>query len=302
VSALVQATRFRALGTTAEVIATRPDAAAAAVEILKRLLDDVDAAASRFRPDSELALVEQQPGRPTCVSELLGQLIAAALRAARQTDGLVDPTVGSALVALGYDRDFDEVARDGVAVRGLRAPGWRTIAWNPLRREVTIPPGVQLDFGATAKAWAADRAAAVIQQATGSPVLVNLGGDIAIAGEPPAGGWAVQIADDHAEPLSADAETIALTSGGLATSTSAVRNWQRGGRTVHHIVDPATGEPAPPVWRTVSVVAASALDANTASTAAMVMGRSAPAWLERLGLAARLVATDGAVVRTGAWP
>jgi FAD:protein FMN transferase len=302
VSALLQATRFRALGTTAEVIATRPDAAAAATEILKRLLDDVDAAASRFRPDSELALLELQPGRPTCVSELLGQLIAIALRAARQTDGAVDPTVGSALVSLGYDRDFDEVARDGAAVRGVRAPGWRTIAWNPLRREVTIPPGVRLDFGATAKAWAADRGAAVIHDATGSPVLVNLGGDIAIAGAPPAGGWPVQIADDHAEPLSTEAETIALTSGGLATSTSAVRSWRRGGRTVHHIVDPATGEPAPPVWRTVSVVAASALDANTASTAAMVMGASAPTWLERLGLAARLVATDGAVVRTGAWP
>jgi thiamine biosynthesis lipoprotein len=302
VSALLQAARFRALGTTAEVIPTSADALGAAMEILTRLLGDVDAAASRFRPDSELALLERQPGRPICVSELLGELIAAALRAAQQTDGLVDPTVGSALVALGYDRDFDEVARDGAAVRGLRAPGWRTIGWNPLRREVTIPPGVRLDFGATAKAWAADRAAAVICQATGSPVLVNLGGDIAIAGEPPAGGWPVQIADDHAEPLSTDAEAIALTSGGLATSTSAVRNWQRGGRTVHHIVDPATGEPAPPVWRTVSVVAASALDANTASTAAMVMGTSAPEWLETLGLAARLVTTDGAVVRTGAWP
>ena len=301
-SALLQAARFRALGTTAEVITTRPEALTDATHILTRTLDDVDAAASRFRPDSELALLEHHPGCPTCVSELLGQLIAAALHAARQTDGAVDPTVGSALVALGYDRDFDEVAGDGEAVRGQSVPGWRTVGWNPLRREVTIPPGVRLDFGATAKAWAADRSAALIHEATGSPVLVNLGGDIAIAGEPPSGGWPVQIADDHNEPLGAGAETIALTSGGLATSTSAVRNWRRGGRTIHHIVDPATGEPASPVWRTVSVVAASALDANTASTAAMVMGTSAPTWLERLGLAARLVATDGRVARTGSWP
>jgi thiamine biosynthesis lipoprotein len=157
-----------------------------------------------------------------------------------------------------------------------------------------------LDLGATAKAWAADHIAAEIHEAAAEPVLVNLGGDIAVAGDPPAGGWPIQVGDDHRE--TGGGETIALTSGGLATSSSTVRRWQRGGRVLHHIVDPATGEPAAAVWKTVSVVAASALDANTASTAAMVMGRTAPQWLDQLGLAARLVSPDERVVHVGAWP
>jgi FAD:protein FMN transferase len=302
VSSRLAAARFRALGTTAEVVVARPDALTDATEILVHGLSEVDAAASRFRPDAEIAMVGPEPTRPTRVSPQLAELIDAALRAAEQTDGAVDPTVGSALIALGYDRDFDEVARDGAAVRGVPAPGWRSVGWDALRREVTLGPGVVLDLGATAKAWAADSAAADIYNETGSPVLVNLGGDIAIAGDPPVRGWSVQVADDHRKPLDAGAETIALVSGGLATSSRVVRRWRRGGRTVHHIVDPSTGEPPPRTWRTVSVVAATALDANTASTAAMVMAESAPAWLERLGIAARLVASNGSVVRVGAWP
>jgi thiamine biosynthesis lipoprotein len=302
VSAQLQAARFRALGTTAEVITDPADALPDAEKILEETVALLDAAASRFRPDAEIALLATQPGRPIRVSLVLGEVIGVALRAAKQTGGLVDPTVGSSLVALGYDRDFDSVAPDGEAVSGTPAPGWRAVGWNALRREVTLPAGVMLDVGATAKAWAADTAAARIHEETGAAVLVNLGGDIAVAGPPPAGGWPVHVGDDHRERADTPGDAIALTSGGLATSSSSVRQWRRGGRTVHHIVDPATGEPAPPVWRTVSVVAASAVDANTASTAAMVMGEPALEWLERLGLAARLVSVAGQVMRVGAWP
>ncbi|MEA2483874.1 MAG: FAD:protein transferase [Thermoleophilaceae bacterium] len=301
-SAQVQAVRFRALGTTAEVITDPTDALADAERILAQTIALLDEAASRFRPDAEIALLATQPGRPIRVSLVLGEVIGVALRAAKQTGGLVDPTVGSSLVALGYDRDFDSVAPDGDAVSATPAPGWQSVGWNALRREVTLPAGVVLDVGATAKAWAADTAAAQIHDETGAAALVNLGGDIAVAGPSPAGGWPVHIGDDHRERPDTPGDAIALTSGGLATSSSSVRQWRRGGRGVHHIVDPATGEPAAPVWRTVSVVAASAVDANTASTASMVMGEPAPAWLERLGLAARLVSVAGDVVRVGTWP
>ena len=134
---------------------------------------------------------------------------------------------------------------------------------------------------------------AAIAAATGSPTLVDLGGDVATAGPAPAGGWVVRVTDDHRAGPDADGQSVTVSGGGLATSSTTVRRWRRAGRPVHHIVDPATGEPAAPVWRTVSVAAASCVDANTASTAAIVRGASAPQWLESLGLPARLVDPSG---------
>jgi thiamine biosynthesis lipoprotein len=188
------------------------------------------------------------------------------------------------------------------AVRGRPAAGWRTVTLDARHRLLRLDPGTRLDLGATAKALAADRAAAAIAAATGSPTLVSLGGDVATAGPVPAGGWTVHVTDDHRAGPDAPGQRIALRGGALATSSTSVRRWRRGGRTVHHIVDPSTGEPASRAWRTVSVTAASCVDANTASTAAIVRGADAPAWLESLGLPARLVDPAGAVVRVGAWP
>jgi thiamine biosynthesis lipoprotein len=123
---------------------------------------------------------------------------------------------------------------------------------------------------------------------------------VAVAGPPPEEGWPVGVADDHADPE--PGASITLTDGGLATSGTVRRRWRRGGRTVHHIVDPRTGDAAAPCWRTVTVVAGTCLDANTASTAAIVMGRSAPRWLAGCALPARLVAEDGAVTHVAGWP
>jgi thiamine biosynthesis lipoprotein len=130
-------------------------------------------------------------------------------------------------------------------------------------------------------------------------VLVSLGGDVASAGEAPEAGWSIGIADDHA---AAPAATVAIRGGGLATSSTAVRRWRSGDFLLHHLIDPSTGRPADSRWRTASVAAASCLDANAASTAAILLGGRAPAWLERRGLDARLVARDGAALTIGRWP
>ena len=119
-----------------------------------------------------------------------------------------------------------------------------------------MPVGVRLDLGATAKALAADRAVAVAAANVDDGVLVSLGGDISVAGTAPETGWVVHVTDDHRAPVSAVGQTIAIRSGGLATSSTTVRAWERGGVPVHHIVDPASGAPAQIVWRTVSVAAA----------------------------------------------
>ena len=167
---------------------------------------------------------------------------------------------------------------------------------------VRVPSGVELDLGATAKALAADRSARAAHEAAGCGVLVSLGGDVAIAGDAPPGGWSVRIADDHAAALDAPGPAVALAGGGLASSGTTVRRWRSGDAELHHIVDPRTGRPAETPWRTVSVAAASCVDANVAGTAAVVLGDAAPAWLAERRLPARLVARGGGALCVAGWP
>jgi thiamine biosynthesis lipoprotein len=238
------------------------------------------------------------------VSELFTELIAEALRAAELTDGAVDPTVGQALVAAGYDRDFDELTSAGPVPAGRAAPipGWRNVRLDPVTRHVRLDHGAQLDLGSTAKAWSADRCATRIAADLDVGVLISLGGDIAVAGPPPSEGWQVKVTDNHAAPDGAPGQTVTIRSGGLATSSTTVRTWQTGQGQAHHLIDPATGAPARSPWRTVSVAAATCVDANIASTAAIIKGISAIDWLTAADLPARLVCHDGVVTTTAGWP
>lgn len=288
--------------TRIELLVTDPAAVVAAARLLDEELDRVEAAASRFRPDSELSRLHGTgDGSPVAVSRQLCELVAAALRAAELTDGLVDPTVGAALARLGYDRDFAEVAGgvDGDLPDPTPVPGWTSVRLDPARCTLAVPPGTVLDLGATAKAYAADVAAASIASRLGCGALVSLGGDLAVR-DAPAGGFVVGVADVCGDP---DAPTsVAVASGGLATSGTGNRHWMLGATPVHHVVDPRTGLPAAPWWRTVTVAAGSCVDANTASTAALLLGDRAPIWLAERKLPARLVRDDGTVETVAGWP
>jgi thiamine biosynthesis lipoprotein len=176
------------------------------------------------------------------------------------------------------------------------------VRFDRARRIVRVPAGLQLDLGATAKAWAADRGAQAAARAAGCGALLAIGGDIATDGPPPARGWAVHVTDDHRADHRAPGQTVTIRSGGLATSSTAVRRWRHRGRTMHHLIDPATGTPARTSWRTVSVAAASCADANIATTAALLRAGAAPAWLAGLGVPARLVSESGRVYTVGDWP
>jgi thiamine biosynthesis lipoprotein len=269
-----------------------------AVQDLTALLDRVDLAASRFRPDSALAQANARAGRPTPIPKLLVRLLSAALDAADATGGAVDPTVGRTVRALGYDRDIADVSPDGPAVAALPpARDWRAVRLHREAGLLTVPAGTALDLGATAKAWTADHAARTLAARYDTAVLVELGGDLAVAGQPD-GGWCVRVAEREG----GDGELLLVHRGGVTTSTTTVRAWRRGCMPVHHIVDPRTGLPAAGPWRTVTVAAESALDANTASTAAIVLGDSALEWLSARGSAARLVHVDGSVHTTSGWP
>ena len=271
-------------------------------------LDAVEMAASRFRPDSEICLLASANGTRQPVSGVLADLIGAALGAARVTDGDVDPTVGCAIVELGYDHSFAAggPAAPRIAAGGAAAPRIVSVAvpvdWTAVEfdgRSVRMPAGTLLDLGATAKAIAADRCAQLVHRETGSGVLVNLGGDIATAGPVPEGGWRVVVQDRDEDPAS---HVTIGTDTGLATSSTRRRRWWRAGEAHHHIVDPRTGVSAEPVWRSVSVAADSCLAANTVSTAAVVRGRRAPAWIASLGVPARLVDARGREITIGVWP
>lgn len=302
-----QSVHWRALGTTAVLVCTGDIAAAR--EAAERQIRALDDAASRFTPASELSLLNRAGGRLTNISRTLLEALQLAVRAAVLTDGAVDPTLGDRLIALGYDRDFAQLeaaAPDLPLVAlgedaGLHAPSWRAIELRTHPPAARLAPGTRLDLGATAKALAADHAARAAAHAAGGGVLLALGGDIATSGQAPAGGWPVCVTDDHRD-TTGQGQHVTLRSGGLATSSLVARRWLRGGQPVHHVLDPRTGAPVDPVWRTVSVGAATCADANIAATAALVLGTHAPAWLSARGLPARLVAVDGAVHAQSGWP
>ena len=298
----IASAEWQALGTLARVVVTDTGALAEAVTIGRREIEAVDAACSRFRADSELTRLNQAGGACTSISPLLARCLEVALRASRLTDGIVDPTVGEAMLAAGYDRDFSAVSALGPRVTFSSSPGWRVVELDSQSLTVRLPRGVRLDLGATAKAFAADLVVTAIQRQVGSGVLLSLGGDVAVAGQPPVGGWIVRVTDDCRSASDADGQTVAITAGGLATSSTTVRRWSRGGAALHHILDPHTGRPADEIWRTVSVAAATCADANIAATAAIVLGRGAYDWLAARGLPARLVGVDGRLKRTSGWP
>jgi thiamine biosynthesis lipoprotein len=229
---------------------------------------------------------------------LLAQLVSAALDAAASTAGAVDPTIGRSMHAIGYDRDIAAIETDGPAARtGVQARDWRDVRVDREVGLLTVPVGTALDLGATAKAYTADFAARVISRRYGVAVLVELGGDIAVAGDRP-NGWQIRVAEREG----AHGQIVTIHRGGLTTSTTTIRRWTRGDESVHHIIDPRTGRPAEGPWRTASVYAESALAANTASTAAIVLAADADRWLDTHGYAARLLSVDGAVHYVGAWP
>jgi thiamine biosynthesis lipoprotein ApbE len=294
-------------GTSAQLVVTDPGCLDVARSVVEGVIADVDLAASRFRTDSELSRLNDSGGEWQDVSPLLMRALRVAIDAAEWTGGLVDPTVGAALVDLGYDRTFSLVPADGdvVPVRVRTAPGWHRVQLDEDASRVRVTPGTLVDLGATAKGLAADLAADAAANDAGCGVLVSLGGDISVAGPPPDDGWVIGVADltDLSLPADgADEQVVVIRSGGLATSSTSARRWRRGGFELHHLIDPRSGMPATGPWRSVSVTASTCLLANTASTAAVIAGSAAPEWVRIRGFHARLVRTDGSVLYVGAWP
>lgn len=300
-SMTARATTFAALGTSVFVAVRDPRDLDRAHRLARRILREVDEVCSRFRPDSDLSRVNASPGRWLAVDPLLVAAVDAAIGAARATDGLTHPLLGRNLVELGYDRDFellDDAAGGRLAVAplpDLRA--WERIALDP-EGGIQIPDGTALDLGATGKAWAADVIATAFEDQLADGAIISVGGDLRVA-RPDGRPWQVAISE---RPSAAPDEVVTVDAGGLATSTTQVRRWSRAGARLHHLIDPRTGQPAAEVWRSVTATGPTCLAANTASTAAIVLGVDALGWLAAHAVTARLVAADGQVEVVGRWP
>ncbi len=258
--------------------------AGATVEELARirsLFEERDAVFSRFRSDSELSRVNAAAGRPLGVSPLFADMVETALWAARETGGLVDPTLGGALEAAGYDRDFAVLAPDprppGQALPAR--PGSVRLVGNV----VALAPGTRLDLNGVVKAAAVDDALELLR----GPGFVSAGGDLAARGEV-----------DVAVPGGA---AVRLVSGGLATSGRSRRRWLRGGEEQHHLIDPASGLPAWGPWEQVTVCGSSCLAADVAAKASYLLGEDGPDWLDERGLPGRFVRDDGTAHENRAW-
>lgn len=288
----VTAAEFATWRTTLDLVVRKSVDAVALEALLREEVDLMDRVASRFRADSEITAVNRGQGHWVRVSDYFLQVLEAALTAAELTDGLVDPCVGAFVDAAGY-RHW----RDGSPVPQAPSEGgcWRDVA---VRADglVRVPAGTQLDVGAVAKGWLADRLAKAAALRFGCDALANMGGDLRVVGEQ---AWVV--AADPGMP-GVEPQALELGDAGLATSSTGQRRWTTpDGKTGHHIIDPRTGRSADTVWTSCSVIAATAAQANAASTAGLILSAQGPTWLAEQGLDGWFVAAD-CQARVGRWP
>jgi FAD:protein FMN transferase len=263
-------------------------------------LDAFDVACNRFREDSELTRLNDGHGETTSISTTLELAVEAALRSAEVTGDMVDPTVLPALLALGYDRDFDELANGESILEHVAVPamGPSAIHLDVDEHTVTLDPPCRLDLGASAKALVIDLIADDVAASGG--VVVELGGDVAVRGEGPQGPWAIAVSDTLV--INGDEPRISLRHGGIATSSTSSRTWRVGERVVNHIVDPRTGRCARGLYTTATVSASDCVVANAFATAALLWNEDASYHIAQAGWSARLVRRDGSLEFVGGWP
>jgi len=295
----MQERTFRAMGCQMLAVIDRDDAPAAMrLAAVPGWFEEWEQQLSRFRADSALSRLNTAAGHPVVVPPALWQVLGVALEAARLSDGLVQPTMLTALEAAGYDRSFDQIARQGTVARALvHAVDWHSISIDRRSYTVTLPSGLRLDLGGVAKGWAADQAAQRLAEA--GPALVDAGGDIAVSG-PMAdrSPWPIAIANPFAPDESLG--LLLLVQGAVATSGRDYRRWMRDGVEHHHIIDPRTGQPAQTDVLSATIVARNGPSAEMAAKVALILGsRAGLAWLDaRPTLAGLLVLADGRILRS----
>jgi thiamine biosynthesis lipoprotein len=274
---MMRVARFHSMGCTVTVAGATVDETAA----VRRLFSERDRVFSRFRADSELSRVNACSGRIVRISPVFSRGLSTALAAAAQSDGFVDPTLGAALEAAGYDRDFSQVVPMAAPAISGRPGVWASVRTGD--GVVWVPEGVRLDLNGVVKACAVDEALALID----SDGYVCAGGDLAVRG-----------------PLDVSlpgGDAVRLVAGALATSGSSRRQWLRAGRVQHHLIDPHTGRPAQSCWEQVTAAGTHCLDADVAAKTGFLLSEEGPGWLDQHGVPGRFVTHDQVVEVNRAW-
>ncbi len=295
---------FAAMGGTIEVqLVNRGEADADGIEAL---FASYERTMSRFLPDSELCALNAAAGATFEASPVLFDAVGLALEWARATDGVFDPTLLDELEAVGYDRTFEQIA-GGVTPRRPEptphAARWRAIALDDARRTITMRAGVRIDLGGIGKGFTVDRAIAALGD--GANAMVNASGDLYAAGDGPegdpdgpSGGWYVGVAN----PFEAehDVAVLRVRDRGVATSGSARRHWTAADRRYHHLIDPRAGVSSDSDLLTVTVVAATATEADVLAKTAYLLGSSDGVRFieQRDGCACMAVTLRGDVIRS----
>lgn len=293
---------FRAMGTTISLLLPEQQADLG-LELVRTLFAEWEQVLSRFLPESELSRLNQRAGEPVVVGDLLYEVLATALTAAQATQGVYDPALLDQLMRVGYDRTFDDLSterseRFDPIFPGEPGGGWRGIRVDPLRRSVTLPAGIKLDFGGIAKGMAVDAALKNLRTNGIEYALVNAGGDLAVLGLPASvQSWQIAV------PGQQKSWTIPLLSGAVATSGIAHRHWWQGKTLRHHLLDPRTGLPAESDLWSVTVVADRCEQAEVAAKVAFILGsRKGADFLRKYQIAGLLVCADGTWSTVEPWP
>jgi len=303
---------FHCMGCTFRLLVGGADATAAAATV-RAQLEDFDARLSRFRPDSELSRLNADPRSVVPASPLLRATVRAALWAAQQTGGLVDPTLVGALERAGYARSLMGATAEPVAAALHSAPSrrparprpqapWRAVAIDDDAGAIVRPPGLRLDSGGVGKGLAADLAAQwLARDGRRHRFAVDAAGDLRLGGTRTAARpYTIEIAHPwEPQPIAA----LCLRGGAIATSGIGSRLWRTTGpapaRFAHHLLDPSSGEPAWTGIVAATALAPSALEAEVRAKAALLSGPlGARRWLAAYG--GLLVLDDGATEWVGA--
>jgi len=298
----VAASRFRAMNTDVTLLGRANDSGfKRAFAAVRRTFSEVETSLSRFRDDSELVALNQAHGQPFMASSLLFHAVSLAIAAAEATDGIFDPTVLPALERAGYDRSFELILGsnrvDRPIAEAVGLPDYRTVHCNPDTRTIQLGIGQRIDLGGIGKGLAVDLAMEETAFLGGRCIVA--GGDIAARGRSGSeDGWTIALEDAG----DAQQHSVLVRDAAVATSSTSVRHWRLGDNEQHHLIDTRTGQPSSSPYRSVTVVAATCVQADVAAKTALLLGEPGIEFLNLQSIHGFAVRHDSSTASTHWWP